>query len=361
MKKYILHDREIPTIFIEYNIQRMAITSCIILLFQVSLLIDKHFFSSPLYICGFSFLTLLSIGYLVYFFLYYSQFHGPVKKRIYLLYWFFLCIAFLPYIIADLQTTSIPLNMVLCYALLMAIPILSTIEFFIMFSSFGIVNLILCYVLQAKTSVYVLTITLSIAGFILSYIIQGQYTNLIYRFKYESDMDYLTNLYNRKGGIKKIHNLLSTCIHHDIYLGICMIDIDYFKDYNDRYGHLQGDQTLQKVANCIKTTLLRENDIVCRMGGEEFLVCFTCNSHKDIWQMAERLRNAVLDLMIPCCRKDDLQYVSISIGTSAYIPHFSDCQIHEMQIIKEADDALYNAKRKGRNQVCHYHSLKKEK
>lgn len=353
MKRYNACVQEIQTIFMQYNIQRVAITACVIILLQLFPLFDQSLFSNSLYLLGFISLLGVSLGYLLFIFFFYSRCIHYVKKTAYLSFWALLCIAFIPYIIADLQITGIPLNMVLCYGILMAVPILNTIELTCMFSSFGILNLILCYLYKAMFSIYILTIILSIAGFCLAYIIQNQYTNLIYRLKYESDTDYLTNILNRKGGFEKIKELLNTCKRHQIFLGICMIDIDYFKDYNDKYGHLQGDKALQCVAKAVRDTLARQNDIVCRVGGEEFLVCFTCNSTNDINIMAEKLRQAIYNLKIPCAFHNTTQYLTISIGTSGYIPNISDLYIDELQIIKEADDALYHAKRNGRNQVCH--------
>lgn len=360
MKRYNAYVQEIQNVFIQYNIQRVAITACVIIVLQLYPLLEQRLFLHPFYLIGFISLSLISLCYLIFVYFFYTHWVHYAKKSIYLSFWILLCLAFIPYIIMDLQTSHVPLYMTLCYGMLMAVPILTTKELIWMFSSFGLLNIYLCYLYKGKASVYVLIIILSITGYCFAYIIQNQYTHLIYRLKYESDTDYLTNILNRKGGLEKVKDLLHTCKRHETFLGICMIDIDYFKDFNDRYGHLQGDIALQNVARAIRCTLKRQNDIVCRIGGEEFLVCFTCKSTKDIDNMAEKLRQAIYNLKILCAFHHTTQYLTISIGTSAYIPGVSDIHDDELKIIKEADDALYHAKRSGRNQVCHNYYQGKE-
>ncbi len=121
---------------------------------------------------------------------------------------------------------------------------------------------------------------------------------------------------------------------------VAMFDIDYFKKYNDHYGHQQGDTTLKKLVDVIKKNM-RDADRVFRYGGEEFLLLMPNTNLDQSFVVAERIRTAIAEENIPHL-ESPLQYVSVSVGVA-------QCQINKEALIRAADIALYDAKSKGRN------------
>jgi diguanylate cyclase (GGDEF)-like protein len=129
-----------------------------------------------------------------------------------------------------------------------------------------------------------------------------------------------------------------------------MIDIDYFKLYNDTYGHLGGDDCLRQVAQTLLVKLKRKNDFVGRYGGEEFMVILPGVDHHDALNLAEALRSGVQALGIPHSQSKNDKVVTISLGISS-LTHFNSADQPDM-LIHCADQALYQAKHSGRNQTC---------
>ncbi len=123
-----------------------------------------------------------------------------------------------------------------------------------------------------------------------------------------------------------------------------MIDIDFFKSYNDFYGHIAGDNAIKQVAEALKLQLSRATDIIARYGGEEFALVMPHLSQKIAKQFAEKLRSAIFNLAIPHIKPDLFNQITISIGVCTGIPENDD------NLLNKADTALYQAKQKGRNQ-----------
>ena len=355
MKEKIIHEKEIEEIFTHYNMQRIMITSIFLLLLHIIMYIPSSFTTFTIYTLGFYILITLSILSLVFYFCFYKRHLRYRLTYLPLYFWSILCIGFIPYIIKDIITLQQPITITLCYCLLVAIPIFTNKQRISLFTIFGCSTLFLCFYYHTTIYNYLYVFFLTITTLCISSLIQNQNNMLIIQLKKQCDNDYLTGILNRRGGIEKMKEVLSICKRHRIILGVCMIDVDFFKDYNDYYGHIQGDLALQKIATCFKQTLQRKNDIVCRFGGEEFLVCFTCHDKKEIDAIANTLKNAIANLEIPCCFYETLPNLTISIGTAGYYPTIDDCLVDELSIIKRADDALYYAKRNGRNQVFHSH------
>jgi len=122
-----------------------------------------------------------------------------------------------------------------------------------------------------------------------------------------------------------------------------MIDIDHFKAINDKHGHLIGDEVIKCVADALRNEL-RERDVVCRFGGEEFVVFLYESSEEAGWQVAERMRQAVEN--IPKSDQFENLQVTVSVGASMKV------RLEQIEdAIKRADDCLYRAKRAGRNRT----------
>mgnify|MGYP000055663251 FL=1 len=162
-----------------------------------------------------------------------------------------------------------------------------------------------------------------------------------------SHTDGLTKLYNRRYFDNEVHSMWDRATHGgDICL--FMIDIDYFKQYNDNYGHQQGDIALQRVAQSLMENTKRSTDLVARYGGEEFVIILKNTKLADGRLVAQNLCKFIFNLSIEH-QYSPLERVTISIGvTSAPLSIVSSPR----QLIHQADEALYRAKKLGRNQVC---------
>lgn len=158
-----------------------------------------------------------------------------------------------------------------------------------------------------------------------------------------SHTDALTFLPNRKRIISDMQNEVIFADRYGTPLTISMVDIDHFKNINDSYGHIAGDEVLRKLALELRDHI-RHPDTIGRYGGEEFLVVLAHSTMKAACEQADRLCNHVRSLVIPS-GEHSIQ-VTISIGIAQYKIHKEDWQ----SLLSRADSALYQAKSKGRNQ-----------
>lgn len=158
--------------------------------------------------------------------------------------------------------------------------------------------------------------------------------------------DSLTSLYNRRYFDKLFPAQLKMANRTDEKLALLMIDIDHFKQYNDTYGHQEGDGALQKVAQTLQSFAKRENDYAFRLGGEEFAMLFFIKDETDALTIANNLNLAVKENKIIHEKNSASKYLTVSIGL--FICNNEHCVNNAY---KEADNLLYKAKQKGRNQV----------
>lgn len=163
-----------------------------------------------------------------------------------------------------------------------------------------------------------------------------------------SNLDSLTGIPNRRYFDHFLELNWRDSIRERKSISLIMIDIDYFKEYNDHYGHVKGDECLTNVANCIATTLRRPRDFVARYGGEEFAVVLPNSEGEGALQVAETIRNNIIELFIPHETSKGIPQITVSLGVASIKPMASD----ELEdIIRDADEALYNSKSLGRNKV----------
>ncbi|EPK9763888.1 GGDEF domain-containing protein [Acinetobacter baumannii] len=162
-----------------------------------------------------------------------------------------------------------------------------------------------------------------------------------------SQQDALTGLANRRYLDETLDNEWRRALRHETPLTIMMVDIDFFKPYNDSLGHLKGDQCLKDIATAISSIAARSGDLVARYGGEEFLLLFPMTNAQQAKIQAERLMNAIKKIAIvhPCSSVSP--YVTISVGVATTIPLLNDSI---SAFVSRADHALYQAKTNGRNQ-----------
>ncbi|WP_408956463.1 diguanylate cyclase [Natroniella sp. ANB-PHB2] len=160
--------------------------------------------------------------------------------------------------------------------------------------------------------------------------------------------DGLTGLANRRFFNNKLEEEWKRSKRKMTPLALIMIDIDYFKEYNDTYGHQAGDECLQKIAQKFEELVLRPADLVARYGGEEFAVILPETGLSGAVKVAERLRIGVESLKLPHQKSQISDYVTISAGVAIAKPNNDDGL---EKLVKVADAALYLAKEEGRKQV----------
>lgn len=166
--------------------------------------------------------------------------------------------------------------------------------------------------------------------------------------KKEATTDGLTGIYNRRFFDEHFKMALAQAVRHGTSLSVFMVDIDFFKQFNDYYGHVAGDKALIQVAGALKSQLLRASDVLARFGGEEFVLMLPNISQESAMQFAEKLQSAIRDLRIPHEKSLVSPHISISVGFS----HFSkDTPLDSAALLKTADAALYAAKNNGRNRI----------
>lgn len=161
--------------------------------------------------------------------------------------------------------------------------------------------------------------------------------------------DPLTGLFNRRYFENYLQSEVARARRFNRPLSLVMLDVDYFKNYNDRLGHPSGDVLLKQLANLLTNTV-RRSDTVARYGGEEFSIVLPEISRNGAYSFSERLRNVVSCHPFKKREIQPVGRITVSIGTATYP---SDAQIMQELIVK-ADTALYQAKKNGRNQVAVY-------
>ncbi len=162
----------------------------------------------------------------------------------------------------------------------------------------------------------------------------------------QSQRDALTGLFNRRHAMELLRREERRALRGDTPLGVMLLDVDHFKQVNDRWGHDAGDEVLRRLATVLQDSF-REEDIVCRYGGEEFLVALPMADCKATRAKAEALRARVeAELRVPW--HGGVIPVTISVGVACY----PDGDVPLQAVITRADEALYAAKHAGRNRVC---------
>lgn len=167
------------------------------------------------------------------------------------------------------------------------------------------------------------------------------------RMKQLSLTDDLTETYNYRYFMESLDLELRRAKRYEYPISLMMLDIDHFKIYNDTHGHIAGDGVLKQVAHILKETV-RHTDILARYGGEEFAGILIKTGLDEACQVAERVRKAVEDLVIDHEETQPHGHLTVSVGISSLGPKVSSLK----GLIKTADDALYEAKRAGRNRVA---------
>lgn len=162
-------------------------------------------------------------------------------------------------------------------------------------------------------------------------------------------IDTLTNIPNRRSLDNKIATEWRHAARDKKTLSFIMTDVDHFKNFNDTYGHQQGDIVLETVAKTIKSSVNDPHALVARYGGEEFGIVLPETELPKALEVAENIRANIEKTGIPQLNDTALLNVTISLGVASMMPTFEDSMT---AFIEKADKAMYNAKESGRNKVC---------
>lgn len=158
----------------------------------------------------------------------------------------------------------------------------------------------------------------------------------------------MTQVSNRRRFDSYLQQEWDRAIQEQTPLSLILIDVDYFKRYNDSYGHQAGDDCLIQIAQTVQTAVAGSRDMVARYGGEEFAVILPEGSQERVYQVARQIQALVQDLAIPHRQSKVSSIVTLSLGIATLLPK-STFSVDEL--IAEADAAIYEAKARGRNRI----------
>jgi len=161
-----------------------------------------------------------------------------------------------------------------------------------------------------------------------------------------SFLDGLTQIPNRRKFDHYFELMWNVALRQNSEISVIMMDIDYFKLFNDTYGHQVGDECLKTIAQQLEKTVTRKTDFVGRYGGEEFVCVLPNTNLEDAFMVAEKMRQAIVELKIPHEGSKISNIVTISLGIASTTPQKGE---KRSSIIEKADKALYHSKELGRN------------
>jgi len=170
-------------------------------------------------------------------------------------------------------------------------------------------------------------------------------TDILNRFAF---LDGLTKIPNRRIFDITLKKEMLRAARNKLSISLILLDIDFFKKYNDFYGHVEGDDCLQKVAKAVEGCIRRPYDFAARYGGEEFAIILPETGIDGAGEIAENIRHTVEQLKIQHATSDVSDHVSISLGIATILGHRD---VVPVDLIKTADACLYKAKEDGRNRI----------
>lgn len=169
----------------------------------------------------------------------------------------------------------------------------------------------------------------------------------------QTHMDKALQIYDKHYFLTKLAEEVQYCKRYDNELSLMMFDVDHFKRINDTYGHLAGDAVLLKIVEIVKQRI-RETDILCRYGGEEFAIIMPHVDCQQAHVLAEHIRTLIAETPIIC--SNATINITISLGISSYVQNSTQPYTSELLIL-QADKALYQAKHTGRNKTMLFDSV----
>lgn len=162
--------------------------------------------------------------------------------------------------------------------------------------------------------------------------------------------DAMTGVSNRYALSKNFDDVWNASSLKEQKIAVALFDIDFFKAYNDTFGHLEGDQCLQKIAESLQSSFRRHHDVVYRFGGEEFLILFAA-TEEEAFEQVEKARINIENLKIKHATDTVSPFVTVSAGICIVAPQGNSSIVSTNRALKIADDALYESKSNGRNRT----------
>ena len=163
-----------------------------------------------------------------------------------------------------------------------------------------------------------------------------------------ANLDGLTGLANRRHFDERFADEWLRAMRNRRPLTLIMFDVDWFKQYNDKFGHLEGDECLKRIADVTQMVINRPSDTVARYGGEEFIILLPETDSSGAKLVAEKIRAAIENLRLPNPDSTVVPYITISLGVTTVVP---EVHADPNSYIKLVDEALYRAKSAGRNRI----------
>ncbi len=164
-----------------------------------------------------------------------------------------------------------------------------------------------------------------------------------------ANSDGLTKIGNRRLFEEFLENEWHRAIRSETEISIILLDIDHFKLFNDTYGHQAGDDCLKKVAGALRKTIHRPTDLAARFGGEEFAIILSGTDLEGAFNVAAQVLENIKSLQIPHENSQTSEYLTVSVGVAASLVELG---MSSSELVKAADESLYEAKNNGRNQIC---------
>lgn len=337
------------------NIKRVTGIAAVVLIFQAMNLIESHSYKYHYLMFGIILLTVFSALYLIFL----QIMHGlpsatPGQFRIlYRVYWLLFMVSMIPFIYMDVIVTRIPINIVLFYFVMVVGPVFSRPEGILIFAGAFLSVIIIVILCGADTMFIIRAITIALTATVISNILHNSYIKIIRCLQIERDTDELTGLLNRRAGIETTRETLNKFRKEGRTCAFFILDIDFFKCYNDLYSHMKGDEMLCLLAKCLAEHINLNNNILYRMGGDEFTVFVGADSVNDIVGTAKELLLHVSGLGIKSANPVVSPVMTVSIGIHLCPPEPKDSisQPDLISLLIEADIQLYNAKKHGRNVI----------
>ncbi|RJP77829.1 MAG: diguanylate cyclase [Desulfobacteraceae bacterium] len=163
--------------------------------------------------------------------------------------------------------------------------------------------------------------------------------------------DELTGTANRRHFDKTFEREWSSAARNQYPLSLIFLDIDFFKSYNDNYGHQAGDQCLKKIGEALNRNIRRSHDLLARYGGEEFIILLPHTEMEEALNLSEKIRQSIEHINIKHEFSQIANHITVSLGVASAVP---TPQTDSSYLVEQADAALYQAKNNGRNQVVRY-------
>ncbi|NLO47071.1 MAG: GGDEF domain-containing protein [Clostridiales bacterium] len=337
------------------NIIRISFASAVVVLFQifsVGFAQDK-----PTHITASLTISIIGIAYFIGSIILSKGSIQKIKNsRLFQMsFWIVMLFAMIPYFARDIAFAVEsgyvkPINLTLYTIAVITFPVFTIAKLSTIFTLVFIVNISIALTRNAPLGFYVDTVLVSVVGLVTAIIFQYQNLLTICKLQLEIRIDGLTGILNRRAGIEKLETTFELCKRSLEPIAVFMVDVDFFKHYNDTFGHIKGDMALKNVSSAIKSVFARSTDMICRYDGEEFLISAAC-TEEEASKSAKMLLSTILGMQMKVPGNPISDVLTVSIGYTVYEPVKNHYNADISAIIDKADAAMYEAKNSGRSKI----------